>query len=274
MRRTGALLVCALLLQVRPTVGQTIPTQYLDGRALALGGALALRAGDARAIWWNPAALLSPDSSWSVALGAARPFGLADLTSAGLAVARTRPRHGLGIGVATFGDDAYRETVMSFGAGVRFTSSLRAGASVHLTDVAISGYERSTMLAVSCGILVPVSKRVTASFLGASLMTWSWGELLLTAARKYDASIEYAATDEVRLSGIVTREDGNRWSSGVALAVEPHPWLSLYLGRTGGPSGFTSGCEIRTRFVHFSYGVRFHPDLDPTHAATVTLVGK
>lgn len=265
--RATALLL-SFILRPHVALGQTIPLSYLDARTLALAGTAPSRTSGARALWANPAALASPETTWSAVVGAARPFGLGDLTTGGLAVARSRASYGIGVGVATFGSDAYRETAMVVGFGARPVPFIRLGVSTHLTGITVPGYGPSYLFAVSCGALVPATRSVIVSFVGASLASLNRGDLLLVARRSYSVGAEYEATDRVHVGGLIAREEGNRWSSGVGLSIEPHPWFTVCLGRTSGPSSFTGGCEIRTRFGHISYGVRFHRELDPTHAVT------
>jgi hypothetical protein len=251
---------------------QAIPVSQLDARALALAGTTPSGTGDARSLWWNAAALLSTDTTWSVSWGASRPFGLGQLRTLGVAAARTSPRMGFAAGAAAFGDDPYRETTFSAGGALRLSGYLCAGVALHLTDVSIRGFGRSGMIATSWGAMLRPSETVTASFVASSLFPQRWGELLLTARRVYSAAVEYAVSPRVRLLGSVANEAHYGWSHAVALAVRPHPRLSLYLGRSDQPTAFSGGCEISSRFVRITYGMRLHPELDPTHALTVTLV--
>jgi len=262
-------LVSALLVIVAWTSPLRATDQPFDAMSIAFG---AVDQSDAQALWQNPAALAGDDSAWSLALAASRPFGLADLTTVGFSFARTRPRFGLALGMESFGNDIYRETTVRAAFGYRLGSCSRLGIALEAAELAITGYERTTSVALTGGFLVRPTAKLFASLVGRSLVSWSRGELLLPERRAFSLNADYAATPIVHLTGVVTREVRNRWSSSVGIALEPRSWVSIRLGRTSGPSGFTGGCEIRSRYARFGYGVRFHPDLDPTQAVTVTLV--
>ena len=223
---------------------------------------------------WNPALLAGTDTTWIVGFAASRPFGMADLTTTSLSVARRHPRLGVSIGVESFGGDAYGETTARIAVGATVAEPFRArfasaGVALDVTQVTIAGWERSEAVSVTPGLSFRPSPRLSFSAVAESAVSWSRGELLLEHCRTFALGGTYVPGEAVALSGFVAREEGGRWRSEAAISVAPHPWVRLRLGRASGPSGFVGGFDLAWRGFRLGYSVRLHPELDPTHGLSI-----
>lgn len=196
------------------------------------------------------------------------PFGLPDLSRAGIAGALPLGPGTVALSGMRQGGGFYRETEVGLSAGTRLFRMLLIGVRVRWCHLSISGYGSASAIACDLSVAaVPMEGLVIATLLqGVNRPTIGMARERLPSAITMGISYRPAGTMEI----VVEWEHDVLYDPGVNAGIEYGPLdiVSLRAGIVGASSSWTFGFGLRYGGVLCDYGLMLHPILGPMHTVS------
>ena len=234
-----------------------------------MGGAIVTGSPDVGSACVHSSLLVLVDGPSIECMTQPSPFGLSELSRAGIAAALPFGPGTVALSGMRLGGELYRETEVALSAGVRLHRSLLLGLSVRWCHLSVARYGSASAVACDLSIAArPLDGLVIATLvrgvnrpaLGGS------GELL-----PFEVSMGVAYRPSAPLEIGIEWQHDVLHDPGLAAGVEfaPVEIARLRAGIAGSSRAWTCGVGLRYRRLLCDYGVTLHPVLGPAHSISI-----
>jgi len=197
------------------------------------------------------------------------PFGLPELSRAGLAASLPLGPGTVALSGMRQGGRLYQETEIGLSAGLRLNRMLLLGARLRWCHLSIAGYGSASTVACDLSLaVVPVEGLVLATLL-QGMNRPTIGEARERLPCVFTVGISYRPAGSMEIAA--EWEHDVLYDPGVNAGVEyaPAEIVRLRAGVAGGPGSWTCGFGLRYRGLQCDYGLMVHPILGPMHTMSV-----
>jgi hypothetical protein len=240
-------------------------------RAAALGGVTTALRGEVWCAVLNPALGKSLPGIQLALDAEPAPFGLSELTCAGIAANADLGTVAVTLSATRMGGELYRETVLSAGASVPVGLRVTIGVSGEMRHVRIRSYGNAASFALTLGACCLPADRLSVGAAVSQAVATRLGE----SGEKPEPTIQFGLSAGPLEGFLVGAEI---WKSSL-FPAELHAGveyaLSDILRLRGGisqePPGLTFGAGLIAGRLALDYAAVFHPLLGPSHILTLVL---
>jgi len=232
-------------------------------RATGMGGAGTALAGDGWAVCRNPA--LAVDLLPTAAVAWSQQFGLPELTResfmAGLEL-RTQP---LAIAASTLGSEVYRENEVALIVARKLGERVTAGVEARADNLAIEGYSSATVFALTAGLSVRPTARVSFGVVWRNLNEPKLPGYRDRISESLTIGVAARVVEQGMLAADVVQE--KHFAAEYRIGAEARVMSRLFLrvGVRAEPVRPSAGFQIDLGRCSFLYAGDLHPDLGASH---------
>ncbi len=251
------------------TADAAFERQVTGGRSAGMGSAIVTGSPDVWSASVHSALLVLVDRPSIECQIQPSPFGLSELSRAGIAAALPFGPGTVALSGMRLGGELYQETEVALSCGIRPWRALLLGARLRWCHLSIARYGSAS--AVACDVslaAVPLQGLVLATLIqGINRPTIGENHELLPFGISMGISYRPAGSMEIALEWEHDVLHDPAVNAGVEYA--PADILSLRVGIAGAIRSWTCGLGLRYRGLLCDYGLTLHPVLGPAHTISV-----
>jgi len=238
-------------------------------RSGGLCNAFSALAGDAYAVFFNPAGLASVRNvGLSLSYVPAR-YGFPELSRG--SVLASIPTHfgSFAVGLGRYGFDLYREVhgVLTYANSI---DRVDAGINLNFYSVSIQNYGSSASVGIDAGLLITIVDELRCGLVINNINAPTIGSTSEKIPQSFTMGIAYSPSNDLTLVADIYKEQ--RFELSQRLGIEY--WLTknfaLRTGIATEPSEYAGGIGVRLSSFQFDYAFTIHHGLGGTHALTFT----
>jgi hypothetical protein len=197
------------------------------------------------------------------------PFGLSELSRAGIAAVLPLGPGTVALSGMRFGGGLYAETEVVVAAGVRVHPMLLMGARLRWCHLAADRYGSASAVAVDASLAALPVEGLVLSALIRGLNRPAIGESGEPLPFEMAVGVAYAPPGGMEATVEWNQDVLYEGSLDAGVEYAPAPFLRLRAGVTGAARTWTCGMGLRYRGVACDYGVLLHRVLGPAHTLSV-----
>lgn len=251
--------IIILILFFAPFSVEAAFLQLPTSAEIAAGANIAILDSSTATIFYNPA-LFSGNSSFSTSFHI--PFSINGLSYKNICGNFKLKKSHFALGIQEFGTEFYKEQTIIISSNYSFFTNFTSGLSLRYLHKKVVGFSNNSTLQFDFGLRSKISNfQIFSSFLNFTFMDLD-GDTLPMENR---TGVCYNYSEKLKIATNVVKELDYPFSVHFGVSYSPLENVWILSGFQTEPDIFSAGLRLNLFRFNFSYGIRTHKILSPTH---------